>query len=383
MATVINLPQDPRYEDWGEDIGSAITTIVQEKKKKELERQFSEAFKKINAAGSYEEAVQSMSDLDPKLLTNKEALATLSEQINIRFPEQEMETVYDKDNKPHNIAHRKGTFASDEELAAKGYRRGNVAGVGKFLSFDEASGEVDIDENVTEADVKKKYPTRSVFDVEDSDNVAALKNAIANRISAEAQRIAAGKKGEGADNPTEFEQTVTATAQRLGLDEGDSYQRNQAINVVKGAPPAREGYMGLLTNKMGSQIDLTSADLAGSVSVGSSVIEPSLLSGASPDDAAKSAYSAFAYTYLNRPQTEQTGTFSAQTRKKLERGFTDITGMSVHDAYLINAVDAADKKLQEGQTGMIEVTGKDGRSLGTIIVTKQGGKTYPVGTAGD
>lgn len=371
-TAVINLPEDRRYEG----VNQGLATIVAETKRKKLEKAYSKAFTTISVSPSYESAVKSLSDLDPELLSNEKAVGSLNDYINKRFPETETLNVIDANRKQTTVTHRKGSPPSDEDLARQGLTRASSAGVGTFFTLDEQTGDIQIQSKATREEVEKNAGGRLVLSEEDVPSGTSLLNAFANKTQSEAQKKAAEAAAGRDQKATEFEQTVEATAQRLGLDDNDPTQHNQAVNVVKGSEPARKVYTNLLTKQVGDQIILTAPDIAGAVANGGEFIEPILADGGSPDSAAKGAYAAFSYTVLS--DTKARAMFDPSTKTKLARDFTDITGFVAGDPYLQNAVTEADKQLENGQSGSIDVIGKDGKVLGSVTVAKIGGRTIPV-----
>lgn len=378
MANVVYVPEDPRFKVLNEGVAKGTSNYFEERRKQRLGKIFDKSFDKINAAPSYEAAVTALADVDPAILTDPAAMEMLSKQIAMRFPEQETLEVFNAEGKPQNINYRKGAPPTDEELATRGLRRKNVAGLGNFIAFDENTGEVDFKENSRLEDVQAENPNRLVIPTEDADSAATLRNSLANLISARAQREAARSTGSR-DKPTQFDQEVDSTVQRLGLDPASKEDRNKAINVVKNAETARKSYNSRLTKQVGDQILLTSPDIAGAASVGQEFIEPMLAADFSPDQASKAAHAAFAWQIASRPPGQ--GDFEAidvMTRNRLRQDFIDIVGLSPEDSTIRQAAEAANAQMEDGQIGKMDLYDKNKRRVGSATFIKLNGTVVPI-----
>jgi len=376
MAQVIYVPEDTRHADTTADVGDALGTVLAARRQKKLEKEFDKAFDMVNTAPDYKTAIESLGSVDPQILSNKEAISLLTDQVNRRFPEQDVEEVVNAQGKVANVNFPKGKPLTDEELAGRGMKRKNVAGIDEFFSMDEDTGEVDYVSGVTATDAQARDPKRLLTPVKDAGAAAQLKNAFANLQQNQIQRDKLKQDKATQDDPTQFEQEVGAIAQRLQLDLNNPEQRNRAINVHHGSDDARSSYSALLTKTVGDTVALTAPDVAGAVAVGSSFLEPTLANEGSPDDASRAAYSAFAYTYLNNPN--KSIRFGPETVKRLQRDFTDITGFISGDANLRRAIADADGQLRNGQVGTIDVYDDKGEVIGSVTVAKQGNKTIPI-----
>src|SRR5688572_5725739 len=89
MATIIQGSPDRRFAVLEEGVSRGVENYFQERERAKKEQKFADAFRSINAATNYDDAVKAMGLLDREILANPQALAVLSEQIERRFPPQE------------------------------------------------------------------------------------------------------------------------------------------------------------------------------------------------------------------------------------------------------------------------------------------------------
>lgn len=365
MATIVQGGPDLRQQALQGGVQTGVQNYFAARKKKKQEQKFLEAFRSINESPDYDTAVKNMATVDREIIANPQAMELLSQQIDRRFPETEALEVMDPTSRQKKtITHRKGRAPSDAELAKQGLTRAESAGVGTHFIFDEETGDIEITDKVTRDEAKQRAGGKLVMAQEDVGATASLKNAFANMMSARAQSEKAGTEKK----PTEFEQTVTATQQRLGLQD-----RNKAINVVKNRDSTIKEFREFYTKSAGGEIFFTDDIARGHVTNSEQIMEPGLAHMDSPETVKKMMVIDASYNIANDPNIQ-----IEEAKNRAANDFLRLTGMAPQDAILNQVVKQATVQLDEGQIVERPVQDKSGKVLYHIRLAKIGGRVVPL-----
>lgn len=212
MATIIQGPPDLRHQALEQGVSRGVENYFQERERSKKEQKFQDAFRAINAAVSYEEAVKAMGLLDREILANPQALSLLGEQIQRRFPPQEAVQI----DTPGGIQ-------------TQAVRKGDVAGA---LGAAQASGGRLLQD--TEAERTRAFQDEDqdiqLLDSTSKRLIGAEKLKLEERRTAAAERRAraAELKAQQGKGPSEKDKEILRLSEILG---GDT---TRAMKIVYG-----------------------------------------------------------------------------------------------------------------------------------------------------
>lgn len=374
MATIVQGSPDPRKAALEQGVGQGIQNYFAAKKKKQQEQKFLDAFKAVNEAGSYEDAVKAMSGIDREIVANPQAMQMISQQIDRKFPAQEALQVIDPvTRKRQTITHRKGTPPSDQELAKYGLSRESSLGIGSQFAYNDETGDVAVVSDATKEEAQATAPPGSmVMSQEEVPAATSLMNAYSNRVKAKK----AGPKAEKPDKATQFDQTVTATATRLGLDPTNPADRNKAINVTTLRDTTIKDFRAFYTKTAGGEIFFTDDIARGHIANAEQIAEPALAQLDSPETAKKLMTIDASYRIANDPAIQ-----IDEAKNRAANDFMRLTGMSPGDTILQQVVTQAEATLNDGQIVERPVKDRSGKTLYTIRLVKIGGRVIPIAKA--
>lgn len=119
MATIIKGDPDPRIAALEQGVIRGTENFFQERERAKKEQKFQDAFRAISSATNYDDAVRAMGLVDREILANPQALALLSQHIEMRFPPQEGVQIEDEFGNISTQAVRKGDVAGALSVAQK------------------------------------------------------------------------------------------------------------------------------------------------------------------------------------------------------------------------------------------------------------------------
>jgi len=365
MATIVQGGPDLRHSTLEQGVSTGISNYFATRKKKQTEDKFVDAFRQVNEASDYETAVKSMSSIDREVMANPQAMQLINDQINRKFPEQETMEVIDPVSKQKQVInYRKGAPPSDQMLATKGLTRAESAGIGSQFAFNEETGDVAIESNATKGEMEARSPGSLVMSKDEVAPTVALKNAFSASVKAKAAK----NKVAGEKKPTEFEQTVDATQQRLGLQD-----RNQAINVVKNRDSTIKEFREFYTKSAGGEVFFTDDIARGHITNSEQIMEPGLATLDSPETVKKLMVIDASYNIANDPNVQ-----IEEAKNRAGNDFLRLTGMSPGDKILKQVVDQAGLTLEDGQVVERPVKDASGKVLFKIRLAKIGGRVIPL-----
>jgi hypothetical protein len=212
MATIIQGPPDRRYAALEEGVSRGVENFFQERERAKKEQKFADAFRAINAAQSYDEAVKAMGLMDREILANPQALALLGEQIQMKFPPQEAVTL-----------------DTPEGIRTTAIRKGDVAGA---LAEAQASGgrlasETELERKRTMEDDDQ---ATQLLDAEYKRELGLSKLELEERRTraAELRAQAAATRAKAGKGPSEKDKEILRLSEILG---GDT---TRAMKIVYG-----------------------------------------------------------------------------------------------------------------------------------------------------
>jgi hypothetical protein len=374
MATIVQGGPDLRKQALEGGVQSGIENYFAAKKKKQAEQKFLDAFKSVNGAASYEDAVKAMATADREILANPQSVQMLNDQINRKFPAQEALEVIDPVSKQRQtITHRKGAPPSDQELAKHGLTRQSSTDIGSQFSLNQDTGEVGVMANSTPQEAQEAAaPGSLVMQQAEVAPAAALMNAYSARVKAKQ----AGTKANKPDKATQFDQEVTATASRMGLDPTNPADRNKAVNVVTLRGSTIKDFRDFYTKSAGGEIFFTDDIARGHMANAEQIAEPALAQLDSPETAKKLMTIDASYQIANDPAIEST-----MAKDRAANDFMRLTGMAPGDAILQQVMKQAESTLDDGQIVERPVKDKSGKQLYTIRIMKIGGRVIPLARA--
>lgn len=202
MATIIRGEPDQRFAVLEQGVTRGVENYFHEREKAKKEQRFADAFRAVNAAVSYEEAVKAMGLVDREILANPQALALLSEQIERRFPPQEAVTIDDG-------------FGN---ISTQAVRKGDVSGA---LSAAQASGGRLAQETELERkrDLENEDQTMQLLDARFKRELGIKKLSLEERRTAAAERRAAAAEAKAnRSNLSEKDKEIDRVSALLGGD---------------------------------------------------------------------------------------------------------------------------------------------------------------------
>lgn len=367
MATIVQGGPDLRQEAIQGGVQRGVDAFLETRRRKKQEQKFVDAFKLVNTATSYDDAIMKMSQFDPEIASNPKAMEMLQQQVFAKFPEQETLEVIDiVSRKPETITFPKGRPLSDAELATRGKTRRSSAGIGTKFTQDPKTGKVGVVNEATEEEAAQAAPGALVMDPEEVAPAVALQNAYSNRLDALSRRDTVGTE----KRPTEFEQKVTALQARTGIQD-----RNLAISVLTNAPTVNASFDNYFTKNANGVIYLTDDAAKGHLANSKTITEPALAQGISPEETTKLMMIDAAWNISNDPTIKLKGMGTLNTQATSD--FTRLTGLAPGEGGLAEAQQAAQMQLQEGQSRKVQMM-KDGKPNGSFIFVKLGGRAIPV-----
>lgn len=203
MATIIRGEPDPRFAVLEQGVTRGVENFFQERERAKKEQKFQDAFRAVNSAQNYDEAVKAMGLVDREILANPQALALLGEQIERRFPPQEAVTIDD----------------GLGNISTKAVRKGDVTGA---LSAAEESGGRLVHETTLERqrNTEDAEATAAVLKTRFDQDVANKKLAMEERRTkaAELRARAAAEKAKAGGDLSEKDKEIMRLSKILGGD---------------------------------------------------------------------------------------------------------------------------------------------------------------------
>lgn len=204
MATIIQGNPDPRFAVLERGVQRGVENYFSERERAKKEQKFLDAFRAINSAVNYDEAVKAMGLVDREILANPQALQLLGDQINRRFPPQEAVTI-----------------DTPEGVQTKAVRQGDVAGA--LSAAQQAGGRL---ASETELERKRTFEdedqTTQMLDSEYKRVLGAEKLKLEERRTkaAELRAQAALRRAQqgGVDKPSEKDKEILRVSELLGGD---------------------------------------------------------------------------------------------------------------------------------------------------------------------
>src|SRR3970282_372758 len=114
MATVVYVPPDPNQELLARGAAGGVANFLQDRRNKAAQEAMASAFREVANSASYDDAIKKVGSLDPAILSNPEALKSLTDLLEKQFPQTETLEVLDKDRESTTINFREGHEPSDE-----------------------------------------------------------------------------------------------------------------------------------------------------------------------------------------------------------------------------------------------------------------------------
>lgn len=201
MVTIVQGSPDLRKQALEQGVGVGIQNFFKERQDKQEQERFLQAFKAINSAQSYEQAVAGLGTLDRRILSNPQALQMLSAQIDRKFPPQDAVQV-EKGGVVQTVPTRKGDVAGAIAQAQE---------MGGRLAQDVGA------ERETSAAALKTRMEQDKFNLE-QEKFGQKKELDAQKLALEERRTAAAElraRRTGMPKPGEKEKEIAALTQVL------------------------------------------------------------------------------------------------------------------------------------------------------------------------
>lgn len=203
MATIIQGGPDLRQAALEQGVSKGIENYFQERERAHKEQKYLDAFRAVNAATSYDEAVKAMGLVDRELLANPAAMQLLGDQVARKFPAQESVQVDDGSGNISTVGVRKGDVAGGIAAAqAQGGRLAQDTELERTRTFQDE----DQATQLLDADYKRVLGGEKLKLEERRTKAAEL------RAQAAMQR---SKQGKG---PSEKDKEIARVSELLGGD---------------------------------------------------------------------------------------------------------------------------------------------------------------------